>query len=74
MNGDFYKCSKCTWPMCGEECEKLANHEDECRVMSERNFKSTVSYSPVNVGRIQTCYTVITPMRFILMRKSDPKK
>lgn len=71
VSGDFYKCSKCTWPLCGKSCETLPCHVDECKVMHEKNFKCSI----INTGisKIETSYCVIVPLRVILMEKSSPK-
>lgn len=68
---DYYKCSKCTWPVCGRSCETMPNHVDECRVMSERNFKCSI----VNNGnaKVEASYCLIAPLRVILLRHSNPR-
>lgn len=70
-SGDYYKCSKCTWPMCGKRCESLAAHVDECRVMSEKNFKCSIR----NVGapKIESSYCVIVPLRVIQLKITRPR-
>ena len=68
---DYYKCSKCNWPMCGENCENSLTHVDECRVMQEKKFVSSIK----NTGKPKTevAYCVIVPLRVILLKKSNPK-
>lgn len=70
-SGDFYKCSKCSWPVCGEGCESSLWHVDECRLMKEKNFKCSIR----NVGKpkIEACYCVIAPLRVLLLKRSNPK-
>ena len=70
-SGDFYKCSKCTWPLCGKNCETLKPHVDECRVMSEKKFKSSIKNN--GTARIESSYCVIVPLRIILLKLSNPK-
>lgn len=69
--GDYYKCSTCTWPVCGQSCEKLPAHVDECQLMSSRNFKSSIR--SCGSPKIEASYCVITPLRVILLKKSNPK-
>lgn len=70
-SGDYYKCSKCTWPMCGKSCENLAAHVDECRVMSEKKFKCTIRNA--GVSKIEASYCVIVPLRVIQLKIKNPK-
>lgn len=71
LTGDYYKCSKCSWPVCGEHCERLLSHVGECRVMSENQFKCSIR----NYGapKNEASYCVIVPLRVILLKKSNPK-
>lgn len=69
--GDYYKCSKCSWPVCGEACEVLSSHVDECRVMSVKSFKCPIRNS--GQPKIEASYCVIVPLRVILLKKYDPK-
>lgn len=68
---DFYKCTKCNWPMCGKSCENLPSHVDECQIMKERNFKCSIK----NTGKakFEASYCVIVPLRVILLKKTNPK-
>jgi hypothetical protein len=70
--GDFYKCSKCTWPMCGKNCETLPDHIGECKIMNEKKFTSSIN----NTGKpkLEAAYCVIAPLRVILQRKCNPEK
>lgn len=65
----FYNCSKCTWPMCGRNCENLATHADECRLMSEKKFKCPIR----NTLKAESSYCVIVPLRVIQMKITNPK-
>lgn len=71
LTGDFYKCSKCNWPMCGKSCENSPSHIDECRVMHEKKFISSIK----NIGepKIEVSYCVIVPLRVILLKKINFK-
>lgn len=54
-------CSRCSWPVCGIECENLSCHKDnECEVFS----KVKVKFQPVeNPEEICLQYECITPLR-----------
>lgn len=68
---DFYKCSKCSWPMCGESCEILESHVEECKLMTAKSFKSPIKFS--GSTKIESSYCVIVPLRVILLKFSNPK-
>ncbi|XP_050677189.1 SET domain-containing protein SmydA-8 [Leptidea sinapis] len=67
---DFYKCSKCNWPMCDAECEKSEVHKEECDLMTSNQYKCNIQYDPTDKG--QAAYCVIAPLRVLLMKKSSP--
>lgn len=66
--GNFYSCSKCTWPMCSKECESSSYHVDECKILSSKNFKSSIK----GIGQVESSYCVVVPLRLILLRKLKP--
>lgn len=70
-NKDFYKCSKCSWPMCGKSCENSEFHIDECKIMAEKRFKSSITNR--GVLKAESSYCVITPLRMILLKQKNPK-
>ncbi|XP_055373089.1 SET domain-containing protein SmydA-8 [Condylostylus longicornis] len=67
---DFYKCSKCTWPLCGPQCEKSPQHIEECKVMHEKKFISTITAS--KTPKKESAYCTILPLRCIMMKKLNP--
>lgn len=67
---DYYKCSKCNWPMCGPECENAEVHKPECNAMTDRKYKCDIKYQGSN--KIQAAYCVISPLRVLLMNNSNP--
>lgn len=67
---DFYKCKSCGWPMCNFICETGKPHEEECELMAKRKYKSTISYT--GADRKESAYCVITPLRCLLLKKSEP--
>ncbi|XP_022118009.2 SET domain-containing protein SmydA-8 [Pieris rapae] len=69
---DYYKCSGCYWPMCGLKCEKSSVHEEECKLMSSNNYKSTISYK--NPEKAEAAYCVIAPLRMLLLKTSNPEQ
>lgn len=71
LQGDFYKCTKCNWPMCGKDCESSPSHVDECQLMHEKKFKCSIK----NTGKakVEASYCVIVPLRVILLKKTNPK-
>lgn len=62
-----YNCSKCTWPLCGKSCESSSYHVDECRLMAGKNFKCSIK----SVGKNESSYCVIAPLRTLLFRKEN---
>lgn len=70
-SADFYKCSKCSWPLCGKNCENSQFHVDECKIMQAKGFKSKI----VNTGQAKSeaDYCVIVPLRVIILRETKPK-
>nr|XP_021189756.2 SET domain-containing protein SmydA-8 [Helicoverpa armigera] len=69
-NWDYYKCSKCNWPMCGPECEAAEVHKPECKAMTDRKYKCDIKYQGPN--KVQAAYCVISPLRVLLMSTSNP--
>ncbi|XP_070506795.1 SET domain-containing protein SmydA-8-like [Chironomus tepperi] len=69
LYGNYYNCSKCTWPLCGKSCETSEYHVEECKIMSEKNFKTSIKAT----GKLESSYCVIVPLRVIMMRKTQPK-
>lgn len=60
-----YNCSKCTWPLCGKVCESSPYHVDECRLMTAKNFKTSIR----SVGKNESSYCVITPLRALFLKE-----
>ncbi|XP_004931692.3 SET domain-containing protein SmydA-8 [Bombyx mori] len=67
---DFYKCTKCQWPMCGPQCEKSDVHKPECNAMCNRKYRCRIKYE--SPDKVESAYCVISPMRVLLMKESDP--
>ncbi|XP_067613512.1 SET domain-containing protein SmydA-8 [Eurosta solidaginis] len=71
---NYYKCTRCSWPLCGVECERLPLHIDECELMAARKFNAKIDYDPTKeqTGMKESAYCVILPLRCILLRKKNP--
>lgn len=69
---DFYKCSICCWPMCGQKCEKAEIHKAECKIMTDMKYKCTIKYEQPN--KSEAAYCVIAPLRVLLMKQSNPQQ
>lgn len=70
---NFYKCSKCHWPLCGKECESAEMHLKECRLMAERKFVATIDFDSAQPNKRESAYCAIMPLRCILVKDDDPK-
>lgn len=60
----FYRCAKCNWPMCNEECENLGMHEEECEIYSKIQNVPKIQ----NVNTKQIGYCLVTPLRALLLK------
>jgi hypothetical protein len=72
-NDNFYRCSKCSWPVCGRKCESLDPHIEECRLMTSKNYKCPIAISGCNTMQTDAIYCLIFPLRFLLLKKNQPK-
>ena len=70
---NFYKCSKCHWPLCGKECESAEMHLKECRLMAERKFVAKIDFDSAQPNKRESAYCAIMPLRCILVKDDDPK-
>ncbi|XP_044258666.1 SET domain-containing protein SmydA-8-like [Tribolium madens] len=65
-------CTKCSWPVCGPECEALSSHKDnECEIFAKNCVKFQDVDDPYDVC-LQ--YEGITPLRMLLAKEKDPKR
>ncbi|TDG42032.1 hypothetical protein AWZ03_011540 [Drosophila navojoa] len=69
---NYYKCSACSWPLCGPECEKSAFHVDECRLMAASKFQSKINYNPGQPVGKESAYCVIMLLRCMQLKQSKP--
>lgn len=70
---NYYKCTKCKWPMCGKECEAADGHRRECDLMAERNFVTQIDFDSGNPEKKEAAYCTIMPLRCILQQQDNPK-
>lgn len=66
--GEKPLCSKCGWPVCGEECENLPQHKDyECQVLTQANerFNMDAALNGNNENGVPQL-ECITPLRLLL--------
>ncbi|CAH1180294.1 unnamed protein product [Phaedon cochleariae] len=67
-----YHCSKCSWPVCNENCEKLFCHRDyECEVFAKASVKFQTVQDPTEVCLQYEC---LTPLRMLLAKEKDPMR
>lgn len=70
---NFYKCSKCEWPLCSEYCEKSKLHTAECNHLSKSTFKCPINYDASDKNRKESAYCTIVPLRCLLLKHDNPK-
>ncbi|KAH8419595.1 hypothetical protein KR222_008130, partial [Zaprionus bogoriensis] len=68
----FYKCSACSWPLCGAECEQSPYHVDECRLMAASNFQCKINYNAADPEHKESAYCVIMLLRCMQLKLANP--
>lgn len=68
-----YRCTKCAWPLCGKKCENLDPHAVECQLMSAKNYKCPTAQSKRSQVESDAIYCLIFPLRFLLLKRSQPE-
>nr|CAD7455694.1 unnamed protein product [Timema tahoe] len=68
----YHVCSGCNWPLCGPQCEGLAPHQDECRLMRESGHRADIPFE--SPQKKEAVYCNITPLRCLLLREKHPDK
>ena len=61
-----YRCSRCNYPMCGQECSQGENHSVECRVFTQAGWTYKVSINRYSFISTNPLYQQI----FIYINKS----
>ncbi|CAL4065040.1 unnamed protein product [Meganyctiphanes norvegica] len=69
VSGD-YRCSKCKWPLCSNECEGKPYHQMECEVTK----KAGVNIIIEDFNKPHPLYELIAPIRCLVTASNDPKK
>lgn len=69
---NFYKCRKCTWPLCSESCEENKNHKLECALMGSKKFVCKIDANKNDESKKESAYCVILPLRCLLLREKNP--
>ncbi|CAL8113483.1 unnamed protein product [Orchesella dallaii] len=67
-----YRCSKCTFPMCSEECEQDPIHADNECVIFQRGLPVGSKIS--NFNAMCPAYECITALRCLLLKERNPCK
>lgn len=64
------ECNQCGWPICSRECEKKAQHQNECRLTIARGSKVSIQhyFSP------HPTYQCMAALRCLLLKENDPEK
>lgn len=65
---EFYKCRGCRWPLCGPKCEQDPWHQAECAMIGPAGRPC-----PIYGTELASGYSVIVPMRCLMMKKTNPK-
>lgn len=64
------ECNKCCWPLCDRSCETSSLHKQECDVLAKAKYKPTIN----NSNSKQSIYSLITPLRALLLKKNNPEQ
>lgn len=64
----FYECSGCRWPLCGPKCEQSPVHRIECDLIGKAHRRCPIIGTQLSSG-----YSVIVPLRCLLLEQSNPK-
>ena len=66
-------CETCGWPMCSINCSNKAHHRDqECQLFKDKGFR--VDAAKFNYTEIEQAYSCISPLRALMLKKSDPDR
>ncbi|KAH8415968.1 hypothetical protein KR222_005424 [Zaprionus bogoriensis] len=65
---DHISCEKCGWPLCGPECQSLAEHRAECQLTQDRGQKVNVQ----EFNGPHPLYTCVSTVRCLLIDQLNP--
>ncbi|KAK8731259.1 hypothetical protein OTU49_007512 [Cherax quadricarinatus] len=66
-----YRCSRCSWPLCGPKCENTPDHQPECEVT--RAAGVTIDIDDADGGP-HHLYEVVTALRCLVLAGRDPRR
>ena len=69
--GNFYRCSRCSWPLCSKQCENLEPHVEECKLMTTAGYKCPFKTN-CSTMQYESIYCLIFPLRFLLLKRCQP--
>ncbi|TRY75019.1 hypothetical protein TCAL_07034 [Tigriopus californicus] len=61
-------CSTCAWPFCSDKCSQSQTHRMECSILARNKMKLDFS----DFENPHDHYRCIAPLRFLLLRESEP--
>ncbi|XP_068208669.1 SET domain-containing protein SmydA-8-like isoform X2 [Palaemon carinicauda] len=67
---DSYRCSKCTWPLCGPRCEEMGYHPLECKYFAAAGYQPCAA----DFTEEQFIYESFLPLRCFCLQQSEPDK
>lgn len=70
IDNDFYRCTKCNWPMCNLICENSTIHKGECEVYSQ--MENVPNIAAENVKQLGYC--LVLPLRVFLLKQSKKSR
>ncbi|XP_064105880.1 uncharacterized protein LOC135215269 [Macrobrachium nipponense] len=65
---NFFKCPKCQWPLCSEQCSSSPQHKDECLLLS----KDANGVGAPKTLEESSRYDFIMILRCLLTRSANP--
>ena len=65
-------CPGCGWRVCGGECARAEQHQEECRIFRERKIVPTINY--VHYFLPHGLYLVVQVLRVLLVTRNREKR
>ena len=57
-------CVRCKWPMCRQECQNAAPHQEECRIFQQSQIAPDIE----NSDSCQRLYSLVSVLRVLLLK------
>lgn len=72
---NLYRCYSCAWPLCSKACQSLEPHIEECQLMASKNYRCPIKTNPLSnqQSAADAIYSLIFPLRFLLLKRKQPK-